>query len=87
MVIYAEVSQFFNFGPNVKRWIRTSYKNISTFVSVDGHYTKLFGVCRGVRQGDPRSSYLYRICTEILSAMIGQNVNIKGIKLKDNKIF
>ena len=28
---------FLNFRPNVKRWIRTFYKNISTCVSVNGH--------------------------------------------------
>ena len=46
---------FFNFGPDVKRWIKTFHTNISPCVSVNGHDTKLFGVHRGVRQGDPCS--------------------------------
>lgn len=75
----------FNFGPSIKRWVRTFYNNIKTCVTVNGQYTRWFPVCRGVRQGDPSSPYLYLICAEILSCMIRNNENIKGIKLREKE--
>ena len=75
---------FFCFGPDIKRWINTFYSNTSACVTVNGGYTSWFQIQRGVRQGDPCSSYLYLICAEILSLLIRNNKKIKGIKIADD---
>ena len=71
----------------MKRWIKTFFKNANTCDSLNGQYTSWFDVQRGVRQGDQCSPYLYLICSEILSAMIRQNKQIKGINLKQKEIL
>ena len=62
--------EFFNFGPDIRRWIKTFYNNASTCVQVNGHYSSWLNIGRGVRQRGPLSPNLYLICEEILSKMI-----------------
>ena len=78
---------FFNFGPDIKRWIRTFYCNANSRIVLNGQCSSWFNIERGVRQGDPLSPYLYLICAEILSLMIRTNNKIKGIKLKDTEFL
>ena len=79
--------EFFNFGPDIRQWIRTFYKKANACVSVNGQYSNWFDIQRGVRQGDPSSPYLYLICAEVLSLMIRKNKKIKGIKLKEKEFL
>ena len=53
---------FFHFGPDIIRWINTFYKNANTCISLNVQFSGWFDIQRGVRQGDPLSSYLYLIC-------------------------
>ena len=48
-----------NFGPDIKRWIKTFYTRATSCISVNGQFCKWFNVQRRVRQGDPRSPYIY----------------------------
>ena len=75
---------FFEFGPDIKRWIDIFYKGITACVAINGSYTRWFPIQRGVRQGDPLSPYLYLISAEILSLLMKKHKDIKGIRLADN---
>ena len=74
---------FFSFGPDIKRWIESFYTNITACVAVNRNYTDRVSIERGVRQGDPCSAYIYLICAEILSLLIRNNTDIKGIKISN----
>ena len=74
---------FFDFGPDIKQWVKAFYANASTCVLVNGHYSIWFNIGRGVRQGDPLSPYLYLICVEVLSIMIRENEKIKGMNINN----
>ena len=69
---------YFNFKRDIIKWVETFYKNIKSTVIVNNTPTPWFPVERGCRQGDPISSYLFLICSEVLACMIRQNPKIKG---------
>ena len=76
-----KVLSFFNFGEDIKIWIKTFYYNIKSCVVVNGHTSSFFDIFRGCRQGDPLSPYIFIICAEILALLLKQNKNIKGIQI------
>ena len=78
---------FFNFPNNIISWFKILYKKANSCVSFNGQYSNWFKLHRGCRQGDPISPYLYLICAEILSLMIRQNKDIKGITLRDKDVL
>ena len=78
--------EFFNFGQNFIRYIKTLYNNISSVIINNGHLSEYFFPKRGVRQGCPLSPYLFIIAVELLALSIRQNEQIEGIKI-DNDIL
>ena len=76
----------FHFGPLFIQWIHTFYNNISSCVLNNGFSTAPFEVQRGVRQGDPLSSYLFIIVLEILTISIRSNKNVQGILVDGEEI-
>ena len=73
--------EHFNFGPDFIRWVTTFYKNIQSCVINNGITSDYFTLERGVRQGDPLSSYLFVIAAEALAIAVRQNEEIKGIRI------
>lgn len=68
----------FGFGENFIGWIKILYKDIYSFVKVNGFETYEFPIERGVRQGCPLSPLLYVLTFETLNNYIRKNKKIKG---------
>ena len=81
-----KIFELFNFDENVKRWVRIVYANIESAVMNNGFATNWLKPTRGVRQGCPRSPYLFILEAEILSNRLCQTVEIKGINLFRNEV-
>ena len=76
----------FNFGPNLRQWIRVFYKDISSCVINNGGASKHFYLQRGVRQGCPLSGILFVIAMELLAQSIRRSKDIKGIHIQGNDV-
>ena len=61
-----------NFGPYYRKWIRTIYAAPRACVLANGTFSHVFPIERGVKQGDPLSSFLYTIALEPLLEKIRQ---------------
>ena len=84
------VLQKMNFGPEFRQWIRLIYSEISSACLHLGFVTHFFEISRGARQGDPLSSLLYTLITEVLGAAIRNCKEITEVRLpgssKESKI-
>ena len=76
----------FHFKPSFRQWIHTFYNTISSCVLNNGFTTAPFEDQRGVRHGDPLSSYLFIIVLEILTISIQSNKNVQGIMVDGEEI-
>ena len=70
----------FGFGPSLKRWVETFYKNISSCVINNRICTSYFEVQRGVRQGDPLSPYLFIIARNFWQLLFEVGQTSKELK-------
>ena len=48
--------------------------------------SQYFKISRGLRQGDPLSSYIFVLCVEILAIAVRNNDDIQGIEINENVI-
>jgi len=76
----------FDFGPDLIRWVKTFYTDISSCTINNGFASIFFTLERGVRQGCPLSGLLFVIGIEALSIAVNNDQRIKGIKLYDNEV-
>ena len=80
-----EVLKTFGFGKNFMNWIKLFNSDISAYVTQCGFLSEPINIERGCRQGDPISQYLFILVAEILTLMIDQNTDIKGITVGKKK--
>lgn len=82
------VFYLFGFGEYIIQWINILNTNFRACILQSGFLSVQFDIQRGCRQGDPVAPYLFIICAEILSILIKQNKDIKGIFVnnKEHKI-
>ena len=74
----------FGFGKNFIDWIQILINKQESCVLNAGTTTSYFQLCRGTRQGDPISPYLFILVLEILFIIIKSNKKIKGIEIFDH---
>ena len=72
----------FGFGVYFIDWVETLFRDIRSFVKVNGYETYEFVIERGVRQGCPLSALIYALAAEVLSNFIRKNKKIKGYRYK-----
>ena len=77
----------FNFGDKFISIFWCLHNNTFSRVVYNGHASKqVIQLERGCRQGDPVSCYLFIIGAEVLASKIRQNVEIRGIRIKQEQI-
>ena len=76
----------FNFGDNLISWVKLLCSKSISRVEQNGHYTDIFELSRGCRQGDPISPYIFVLCAEFLAHVIRENSDIKGIKVHNREV-
>jgi hypothetical protein len=78
------VLENFGFSHIFIGWIMECISTVSFLTLINGRMTKYFKPTRGLRQGDPISSYLFILCQKVLSTVIDReflNGAIKGVKV------
>ncbi len=68
----------FNFGNSFIKWVKTTYNNVNSCISINGWLSRSFEIERGIRQGCPLSALLFIISAEFMSLNIKTNKNIEG---------
>ena len=76
---------FFGFRESFIQWFKTFYKDISSYILYNGHLSNVFEIQRGVRQGDPLSTYLFILCVESLSASLKAHPDIQGLEINNSE--
>ena len=73
--------EFFNIGPEFRKWTEVCFKNSRAVVMNNGFKTKEIKIERGVKQGGCCSAYYFLVIAEILAIHIREESNLIGIDI------
>lgn len=76
-----EVLSRFGFGPNFINWVKIIYAAPKSSVTSNNISSAPFSLCRGVRQGDCLSPFLFNLALEPLAIGIRSHSSIQGIHM------
>ena len=71
----------FGFGEKFISYVKLAYTDIITYISNNGFLSEPFQPKRGLKQGDPLSSFLYLLIGEVCIRKINSCKGIKGIRI------
>jgi len=78
------VLKFYNFGPNLIKWITILCTNRKACIKIDDDLnTELFDLERGNAQGDTISPFLFNLCYQLLLYKLEFSLQIVGILSED----
>ena len=72
---------FFNFGPEMIKWVEILLHNFNASINHCGNISKTFSIGRGCRQGDPIASYLFILSIEILAHKLRHDQRVAGFDI------
>ena len=73
--------QYLGFGPQFINMMFLLFTNLQMCTASNGYVSRFFHKTRGVNQGCPASPLIFSFCAELMSRLILQNDNIKGITI------
>ena len=73
--------EYFNFGPNLIKWLFLLFNRFTLFTQNNGYISNLMNKTHGVNQGCPTSPLVYNYTSKVMAHLIQQNRNIRGISV------
>ena len=73
----------FGFGPDFIKWIKVLFPDAKSCVLNNGFSTGHFNLCRGTKQGDPLSLYLFILALDDLFMQVRDDKSIRRFKIGD----
>ena len=74
---------YFEFGPDFRRWTEIIYRNPVACVSNNGMFSPYYPVSRSVKQGGPNSANYFLLLAEVLAIELRNNTEIKGFMVEN----
>ena len=75
------VMKVFGFPEYFINWVKILHNQLESCVMNNGFSTGYFPVKRGTRQGDPLAAYIFILTIEVLSLIVQNNNQIKGLNI------
>jgi hypothetical protein len=76
----------YGFGEKFIGYFSTLYKDLQVRILVNGYFSEVVKIQRGVKQGDALSCSLFILCMDPLIRNINKNSKIEGIKFQSKKM-